>query len=394
MKFEKRNAQKYLRSFAKADRLTFLQSGETFFKELIVQIERAQSTISIQTYKLDDEITGQKIADALIKAVKRGVDVDLVVDGFGSIELSSDFEKYLTENGIQFRFFSKISLFKNLRIGRRLHHKIAVFDQQAALVGGINLATKYEGTEYHKPWLDFGVLIEGSICKQFEKICFLIEEKAFVGMPKRLAGIPTNLSAIHINIRQNDWLRKRSQILRSYLMAVQNSEKSIILFASYFLPGFRLRKALENAAKRGVHIKVVLSGISDIPFFHNASKYLYKWLQKNQIKVYEWTPTVLHAKLAVIDGEWMTIGSFNLNHLSAYASIELNVDILSKPFVHDVTQKLKQLIENGCNEIVYDPNTRWFVKTKQATAYYLGRVLMNWITFFPNIRNYYSKMVD
>lgn len=394
MKFERRNAQKYLRSFAKADRITFLQSGSSFFNEFTAQIEAAKRSISIQTYKLDDEITGQKIAEALIRAVKRGVDVDLVVDGFGSIELNSEFENYLKDNGIQFRFFSKISLFKNLRIGRRLHHKIAVFDQQTAMVGGINLATKYEGTDSQMPWLDFGVLIEGSICKQFEKICFLIEEKAFVGMPKQSPDVATNFSATNINIRQNDWLRKRSQILRSYLMAVQNSEKSIILFASYFLPGYRLRKALENAAKRGVKIKVVLSGISDIPFFHNASKYLYKWLQKNNIKVYEWTPTVLHAKLAVIDGEWMTIGSFNLNHLSAYASIELNVDILSKPFVHEVTTKLKQLIEQGCEEIKYDPNTSWFIRMKQLSAYYSGRVLMNWITFFPNIRNYYSKMVD
>ena len=394
MNFTTNKERRYKNTFLRAKTIQFIQSGDHFFKKLILLIQHAKESIQIQTFIFDDQETGQEIAAALIAATKRKVAVDLVVDAFGSRHLSNHFINSLKEAGIQFRFFSPISIFKNLNIGRRLHHKVAVFDGKYALVGGINLANKYRGTSTIEPWLDFAVLIHGNVCQKLKDICFRIEEKSFSLIDQTKKLISNSKDPYDISIRQNDWLRNKKQIFQSYILAIQKAETSITIFGSYFLPGLKLRMALEQAAKRGVNIQIVLAGKSDIPLLLNATYYLYSWLHKHKIKVYEWNKSVLHAKLAVIDEQWMTIGSFNLNHLSKYASIELNVDILNTTFVTQVSTHLNGLIKNDCEEILSTRARNLSTKIRELFAYFLGRTLIKAVTFFPNFRNIYSKLVD
>lgn len=394
MKFTKRQSNTYLHTFLKAESIEFLQSGVEFFDTLIRVIDSATKSLHLQMYIINDDEIGIEIQNALLKAANRGVEINIIADGFGSRSLSPAYVDTLKNAGISFRFFSRISLFKNLTIGRRLHHKIVVADGYTALIGGINIANKYHGSQKEEAWLDFALLIKGTVCERLEKICNLIEEKKYNIKRIKNRILESIIHPTRISIRQNDWLRNKSQIFQSYKLAFQNAEKSILIFGSYFLPGLRLRSALEAASKRGVQVTIVLAGVSDIPPLLNATPFLYQWLLKNNIRIFEWKKSVLHAKLAIVDDHWMTIGSFNLNHLSTYASIELNIDLLNSEFAKHCRIYLEQLISEGCEEITTNRKRSMYRRIGEAIAYFLGRTLIKTITIFPNFRNFYSKMLD
>lgn len=390
-----KNRQKdYLHSFHKADRIEILRSGPLFYNVLIQLIDSAKESIHIQMYIINDDEIGNLVLASLINASKRGVDINVVADGFGSRNLSSSFVDKMNQAGIQFRFFSRISLFKNLSIGRRLHHKLVVIDHSQALVGGINIADKYRGTPEKEAWLDFAIWIQGDVCRQLEKICYQIEEKQYSLRRMPEARQRKIDEQVRVSIRQNDFLRNKKQIFESYYDSIRNAEKEILIFGSYFLPGIRLRRALENAAARGVNITIVLAGRSDIPLAINATYYLYHWLHKHNIRIYEWTKSVLHAKLAVIDDHWMTIGSFNLNHLSTYASIELNVDVMNSNFILQTRHTLENIMHEGCVEIQRNRKRPLLTQLREIIAYFLGRTLIKTIAYFPDFRNFYSRMTD
>jgi cardiolipin synthase A/B len=394
MQFIKGRNKAYLKTFTVAESISFHQSGPDFYHTLLSLISEANETLHIQMYIISDDDIGKIVLNALLKAAARNVEIFIIADGYGSRHLSEVYIQKLQDAGINFRLFSRISLFKNLSLGRRLHHKIVVADGQRALIGGINIADRYHGTKDKEAWLDFALEIRGPVCEQLEKICYQIAEKKFIRNPKTNPHIPAITKPVRISIRQNDWFRKKEQIYQSYNLAIQNAQKDILIFASYFLPGLRLRRALEAASKRGVKITIVLAGISDIPLALNGTYYLYHWLHKHNIQIYEWQKSVLHAKLAIVDDEWMTIGSFNLNHLSTYASIELNIDIQNPEFVSQTKTYLEKLIDTGCIEIPKNRKRSILIRTREVIAYYLGRTLIKTITFFPDLRNYYSKMVD
>ncbi len=394
MKFIKKKSKAYQHSFQNAENIVFLQSGIDFYEKLISIIDSAKKSLHLQMYIIYDDEIGNKVLTSLIQAAQRGVEIYVVVDGFGSRNLTTEYIDKLIDAGINFRFFSRISLFKNLSLGRRLHHKIVVADNYMALVGGINIADKYHGSEIKEPWLDFALYLKGDVCEKLEKICSLIVEKKYNQTQNQNRNPKSLIHPTRISIRQNDWLRNRKQIYQSYKLAFDSAEKSIIIFGSYFLPGLRLRRALEAASKRGVQISIVLAGVSDIPPILNATYYLYHWLLKNNIRIFEWKKSVLHAKIAIVDDHWMTVGSFNLNHLSTLASIELNIDILDDAFAKKSRLFLDKLIEEGCEEITSNRKRPLLTRIREAIAYFLGRTLIKTITIFPNFRNYYSKMLD
>ncbi|MBK9109277.1 MAG: hypothetical protein IPM92_13155 [Saprospiraceae bacterium] len=375
----------YANAFQPADVVRLLQSGTEYFDTLMALIKAAQSSIQFHTYIFENDSIGTSISNELINAAKRGLEISVIMDGYGSLGFSKLILEEWKYYGIKVHLFSRISLFKNLAIGRRLHHKIFIADEYKSLVGGINIADKYRGTIQEEPWLDFALYIEGDVCRQLKKICDQIEERKFpvfneLKLPKYHGqNIP------QINIRQNDWLRNKKQIHYSYLLALEQAEREMYIVASYFLPGRKLRKAMERAAKRGIKIKIVLAGKSDIPTFLNASLYLYRWLLKNGIEVYEWHKSVLHGKLALVDDEWMTIGSFNLNHLSTYASIELNVDVTDKDLVKSTRILMDKLIKSGCHQIDRQRHRGVFQKLFEYVAYIAGRTLLKWITYFPGV---------
>ncbi len=394
MRISARRFKAYDQGFLAADELMLIHSGKDYFDKMAALIQEAQIRIQLHTYIFEEDETGDFISKALIGAALRGVEVHVILDGFGSKNLSHKFLTAWRQAGIKCRMFSSISLFRNLHIGRRLHHKVLVVDGRRSLVGGINVANKYSGFDKEIPWLDFAMYTEGDVCSKLDQICYQIEARKFPLLKKENWDKLKQDSRRRVNIRQNDWFRNKKQIYFSYLHAIRRAERSVTIFGSYFLPGMLFRRALEKASARGVRIRIILAGKSDIPIFLNSSYYLYDWLHAHRIEVYEWQPSVLHAKLAIVDDVWMTVGSFNLNHLSAYGSIELNMDVQDENFVRRVRTSLDVLIEEGCTYIEPGRKKGLLKRCRELLAYFLGRSLIHIITFFPGFMIKNRKMID
>lgn len=388
MRIFKRNSFK-AEEYHKAAEIRLVHSGNDYFETLENLIHSAKHSLHLQTYIFDEDETGRSIANSLKAAASRGVKIHMMLDGYGSKSLSRKFSKDLRSSGIRLRFFAPFFSSQNIYFGRRLHHKVIVADKNIALIGGINIADKYHGSATETAWLDYAILIKGSICLEVDNICLHTYGRKFIWKQKKTKKIPKQILSdelISVRIRENDRLRRKNQISGSYLQAIQNAKKSIYITGSYFLPGKKLRKALIRAAKQGVEVHLIMAGVSDVPVFQSATRWLYDLLFRNGIKIYEWEKSVLHGKVAVVDDNWATIGSFNLNHLSAYGSIELNIDVLNEQFSKSFQLHLKSVIESGCKQVFpMHQNNHWTAKLKRWAAYLLTRTSIKIVALFPYI---------
>lgn len=385
MSSRKKNTNHYLHN----NHIQLIRGGKDYFSKLIALINKAELIIQMQIYIYEDDTTGLMIADALMNASKRGVKVLLMVDGYASQGLSKSFIKQIRNAGIYFRFFEPLFRSKHFYFGRRMHQKIIVIDGYSAFVGGVNIADRYNDINGIPAWIDYALLIEGEVALQLNKISlnYWKTESLFkdpVPMEDFSYKIPKDMH-YSVRLRQNDWVKGKHEIWRSYFNLFNNAEQSITIMCSYFLPGHVLRRQLNKASQRGVKIKVILAGPSDVMLAKYAERYLYDWMFRNNIEIYEYQPTVLHAKLAIADNHWMTIGSFNVNNISAYASSEINVDVRNRPFVISVNGILEEIIKNDCIQITrknFETNATLFKRFLQKTSYEIIRIVLNLSTFY------------
>jgi cardiolipin synthase len=373
-----------LRKPIKQDKLELVFSGEDFFERLLIMIAKAKKLIHIQTYIFADDKTGNEVVHELLKARERGVEIYILVDAYGSKALSSKWIANLKKHGINFRYFSTLFSREMLYLGRRLHHKLTVVDGEVALIGGINIADKYRGIHNQLPWLDYSVQFRSKIAEYLQTLCDNIynkKKKTKKSNPKPAFDIDGGKAFI----LQNDWIKRKDEIRKSYIHLLRKAQKEVIIVGSYFHPGRRIKFALKKAIHNGAKVKIILSGISDVPFEKRATSYLYDWLLREKIELYEWTETVLHGKAAIVDGKISTIGSFNLNHLSAYGSMEMNVEIHSKEFATNFHEHIDNIISK-CQQITAED-----LKKKNGTvnkflnwySYQVVRGILTMVTYFP-----------
>lgn len=355
------------------NKVRLIEGGKAYFELLLHLIEHAKESIHLQTYILDDDETGTLVTEALKAASKRKVSVHLLADGYASQKLADHFIESLQDAGINFRFFEPFFKTKNYYFGRRMHHKIFVADARFALTGGINISDNYNDLPGKKAWLDFALYIEGEIAKDLCVLCWKtwndftaemgttpceekLEDFNFSDEEKRTVGM-----------RRNDWVRRKNEISGTYINMFRHAKSHITIMCSYFIPGKIIRRLLREAAKRGVKIKVIVAGISDVAVAKYAERWMYDWLLRNKIELYEYQPTVLHAKIALCDSEWLTIGSYNLNNISAYASIELNLDVYNPAFALQTEKKIEDIIKTDCIAIT----SEWHKKSKNIVVQFI-----------------------
>ncbi|MBX2945337.1 MAG: hypothetical protein KF725_05850 [Cyclobacteriaceae bacterium] len=365
-----------------------VRAGHEYFNLLDKLIHEAHDSIHLQTYIFEPDETGTRVAKALIQAAKRGVKVYVIVDGYASQKLSKDFIRVLREAGIYFRFFAAYFKSKHFYFGRRLHHKVFVVDGRYSLVGGINIGNHYNDTAHNVAWIDWAVYCDGDISARLRKIC----EARVQGKGRRsfvrhtmLEIQQKNKPVILARPRINDWVRRKREITKSYLEMFRHAEDSIYMMSSYFLPGNLLLKNIAAAAKRGVKIKVIVAGISDVALAKYAERYMYGWFLRHGVEIWEYQRKVLHAKLSTYDGQWVTIGSYNINNISAYASVELNIDIYNEGFARDVERRLKRIMELECVQItpeLYTKKQTLWERFLQRSAYDIFRILLFLFTFY------------
>lgn len=373
------------------NKIKLVHGGKEYFRLLIQLIDTAQESIHLQVYIFDDDETGSMVANALKAAAQRNVQVYLIADGYASQVMSRRFIHELKEAGIHFRFFEPIFRSRKFYFGRRMHHKIFVADAKYALAGGINIANRYNDLNEKKSWLDFALFIEGAVAKELCVLCWKTwnnfsqsmgltpcEEKETLFA---FAGTETS----NVRIRRNDWVRRKNEISASYIEMFRHAHVNINIICSYFLPGKIIRGLLRNAAKRGVKIKVIIAGPSDVMLAKYAERWLYDWLLRNNIELYEYQPSVLHAKVTTCDGELLSLGSYNINDISAYASIELNVDVLDKNVVSKMDDLIKGIILNDCVAITMQKHIRSKNFIKQFIrwcSYQFIRLIFFTVTFY------------
>jgi cardiolipin synthase len=177
---------------------------------------------------------------------------------------------------------------------------------------------------------------------------------------------------IAIRLLQNDFVRGRVEISRFYRQRIKNARHSLVIVASYFLPGNRMRYLIRKASQRGVSITLLLSGKSDVGLMKQATNFLYPFLLRNGVAVYEWQPSVMHGKLMIVDEQEVTIGSYNMNTLSDYGSLELNIGVTDKPFSQAVKQRIFSLLDEGCIRIG---------QADYARQHYWWNQVINWISY-------------
>ena len=267
-----------------------------------------------------------------------------------------------------------------------MHHKVVVGDGKSALIGGINIADKYRGTPESNPWLDYAVQLDCPAAADLEKLCrdYFFKQ----GSSNKIKPVLHSAGSARLGILQNDWLKSKTEVCDAYTHAISHAEKEVVIIGSYFLPGSRIAKALKKASEKGVKIIVVLAGISDVPLVHRAATYLYASFLRNHIQVYEWNKSVLHGKASVIDNQWATIGSFNLNSLSCYGSIEMNVEIFSPVFAKALRTDFEKVISE-CREVTISTlkhRTSNIDELANWLSYRITRTTIFFLTFLPHLR--------
>lgn len=364
-----------------------IRGGREYFSCLKEIIDNAIYTIHFHVYIFDEDETARMVGDALKAAAQRGVKVFMLLDGYASKDLSAEFRDSLRSAGIFFRYFEPVLRTKTFYFGRRLHHKILLADAYHCLVGGINISNKYNDIADDPAWLDWALYANGDIAVELQKICTRLFTRSSV-KAARLLSLPRIENFVRdqcfIRARRNDWVHRKTQVSSSYYEMLRNARERITIMSSYFLPGYNIRKQLAKAASRGVKITLILAGSSDIRLAKHAERFIYRWLLRHNIRIFEYQHSVLHGKMATYDCKWVTIGSYNVNNISAFASIELNLDVLDTEFAQHVDDRMKKVLTE-CVEItedIYKTQFSLFGRFIQWISYNTVKFLFYIFTFY------------
>lgn len=352
--------------FLSGNRLKLLRSGVEYFPALEEAIHAARHEIFLETYIYQGDDTGWRITEALVDAARRGVIVDLMVDGFGSKSMPREMVNRLCDSGVRLLVFRPElwhSPFQRDRL-RRLHRKLAVADGDVAFVGGINIIDDFDTPRQKPPRYDYAVRIEGPLvgtirdeaARLWNRIALArLEHRWRVrrAHTPRLARKGSQSAALVVR----DNIRHRRDIEDAYLEAIESAQQEIIIANAYFFPGIRFRRALIAAAARGVRVVLLLQGRVEYVLLHYASRALYGTLLEAGVEIYEYHRSFLHAKVAVVDGYWATVGSSNIDPFSLLLARESNVVAQDRRFATQLRASLRAAIEQGARVVA---KSRWF----------------------------------
>ncbi len=374
--------------YTSGNNVKLVHSGKAFFDILLKIINEAKTNLFLQFYIFLNDETGAAVIESLKAAATRKVSVYLHIDSYASKELSSTCIKEMRDKGINVKLFEPLLRSKHFYFGRRLHHKVVVADGIYSLVGGINICNRYNDMPDQPAWLDMALYCEGEASINVETICSNIwrgREVRVFGTNKKVEAKISTSEKISVRACRNDWVKGKKEIWNSYLEMFSKAERTITIMCSYFLPGHLFRRKIKAAVKRGVKVQLILAGSSDVMLAKHAERYLYDWMLRNNITIYEYTETVLHAKMAVYDSSWVTIGSYNVNGLSAHASLEMNMAVSNLAFAVTAEKELQEIIQMHCKQVTkenYSSSTTILRKFWQWVCYNIINKMLFAVTFY------------
>jgi cardiolipin synthase len=362
-------------AWSDGNRVDLLENGEAFYPAVFDAIRAAQSEVIIETFILFEDKVGLALHEVLIEVARRGVRVDLTIDDWGSPDLSPGFVGALTGAGVGLHVFSPKPRLLGLRTNviRRMHRKLVVVDERIAFVGGINYSADHLGDFGPQAKTDYAVSIHGPVVDEIHR--FAREAIAPVRRgwwplhrappaPARTAGTEPGGARVRFVTRDNR--DHPNDIERHYRIAIRAARRDVTIANAYFLPGYLLLRGLRRAARRGVRVRLLLQGQPDMAIVTFAARLLYAHLLRAGVEIHEYYERPFHGKVAVVDDEWATVGSSNLDPLSLMMNLEANVVILDRGFNAQLRASLERLMAGHCkavasHEAVRDSRIRAFV---------------------------------
>ena len=388
--------------FIGGNQVTLLSGGDALFPAMLAAIAAARHQVWVATYIFHDDPAAEAIARALADAARRGVWVGVVVDGFGSKASLPRLRGWLQPAGVNLTVFRPVDRWwRLLQPGqlRRLHQKLCVVDHERAYVGGINLIDDRNDLNhgwFSEPRLDFAVELQGPLVVQVEQAARAIWSRAALGADWReevaqlarsaeplararriwqrlrlpLAGpdgVPTRAPRpVQAMLLVRDNLRRRRVIEQAYITAIAGAREQVDIVCPYFYPGQAFRRVLRAAARRGVRVRLLLQGKVDYRFAALAAQVLYDELLGSGVRIHEYTPTYLHAKVAVVDGEWATVGSSNIDPLSLLLNLEANVVVRDAEFAAELGRRFDAAVAVSREVLRPPPGPGWWAMARRG----------------------------
>ncbi len=370
--------------------IELLQGGQAYFDSLIEAIDNSRHEVRLETYIFHLDASGIRVADALDRAAERGVGVFLTMDGVGTPYWPVEWAERFDRHGVSWHIFSPLG-----RLGvfipsrwRRLHRKLCVVDGRVAFCGGINVLDDFVDPNHGtlgQPRLDFALRICGPLVHEIREtmarfwwrvqLASDVNAREFpavwrelqASLRKALAGreVPADGSAgkqsrlpsgpggrgARARLVLRDNLRNRRKIEHAYLDAIASARQEVVVANAYFLPGASLRRALVRAARRGVRVRLLLQGRYEYFMQYHAARPVYGALLAAGVEIHEYAASFLHAKVAVVDMHWATVGSSNLDPLSLLLAREANIVVDDEAFAHDLRARLEAAMAQGCQPV-------------------------------------------
>jgi len=376
--------------------IRLLENGEEFFPRVFACIANARREVVIETFILFEDKVGLQLQAALIAAARRGAQVDLTVDGWGSPTLSGRFLDALTAAGVRVHVFDPGSMPFGWRphMLRRMHRKLVVVDGAVAFVGGINYSADHLLDFGREAKQDYSVEIHGPLVAEIHRFCHAAlasgqryqRRRAWWRRRAQLRSEAQHHpragdAAAMFVVRDN--AEHRNDIERHYRLAIRVARKRVVIANAYFFPGYRLMKDLRRAARRGVDVRLILQGEPDMPWVKSATEMLYHYLLRSGIRIYEYCQRPLHGKVALVDDEWSTVGSSNLDPLSLVLNLEANVVIRDRAFNGMLSDRLDQMMQRSCREVTVDERPRGLAWVRSFLAYHFTRRYPAWASWLP-----------
>lgn len=367
--------------FLGGNEVELLRGGDALFPAMQAAIARARHEVWVATYIFHDDPAAQALAASMIAAARRGVRVRVVVDGFGTNRTLAAVQRLFEGTGVALAVFRPIDRWwRWLQPGqlRRLHHKLCAVDGDTGFVGGINVIDDRNDLNHgwsELPRLDFAVRVRGPVVAAIEQTARALWLRAWFGrdfreevlaiarspepvararrMLARLRILPPrpeleaalhDTSPVRCAFVVRDNLRQRRAIERAYIEAIRGARRRVDLVSPYFYPGSAFRRALRDAARRGVRVRLLLQGKLDYRIAGLAAQVLYDELLAHGVRVYEYTPAFLHAKVAIVDDDWATVGSSNIDPLSLLLNLEANVIVHDRDFTARLSEEFESAI--------------------------------------------------
>jgi cardiolipin synthase len=373
--------------YVEGNLLHLLANGEQFFPALVGAIDAARSEVFLETYLFADDQTGSLVCDALARAAARGVRTRLLLDGFGARDFAPRFARMLRDAGAErlvYRPVRSVLLLRRSRL-RRMHRKLASVDGAVAFVGGINVIDDFDARGGTPPRFDYAVRIEGPLAAEVRaeaaRLWRQVSRAQFRAAPAlgEAPGPPGLAGAQRAALVVRDNLRHRRDIEEAYLHHISESREEIVIACAYFFPGRRMRRALVEAAQRGVRVELLLQGRIEYPLLHYASRALYGSLLDAGVAIHEYHLSYLHAKVAVFDRAAACVGSSNIDPFSLMLALEANVFVDDARFAQELHGGLTQAMHSGARAL---PPRHWkrlplWQRLRIWAGYGLARLLLS-----------------